>query len=620
MSERFTKLYELHKNLYSEGAPIIVSAGSLLKDTQTSNIIVQLKFHSVSATTIKALKVCIAAFDIAGKEIDGISEYQYLDLNIQNGQKFGSNKAIVMPDPVTRSFAINSITVVLTDGHIPNISMPLSSLPQPAAIQSVLNDVELVKQYKLKTNDNATYVPQESRGLWQCHCGEWNSCSVCSKCKGTKSITFTALDLPALTNEMNTRLADEAQKKAEAERLAEIERQEKEKQLAKKHEEEEIQRKETVRKAKIATIILAPIIAITLVVAFWIWPDVLQPSMEYNSAISLLEKGKYSDAIEIFDSLADYKDSQTFILEAKYRMALEKLSTGDDSEALELFTEIRQYSNSEKYLSEYRFVLTSMEDYLPDYGIYSEKYNENGLLISRTTRSDIVYSYKYDQYDHLVSMNGNDQTTEYTYDASGNMVSEESKEELIEYFYNQDNRLICKRRTKYTYVLGIKCPEIYWITFFEYGAGDNLVRKYDWLDSDSYPLRMSLREYEYDTDNSCIAETEYLFDGYIGIYDVESKQYLDDEIKSQLQSMPRDLCDEMRYTYNDGLLTEKNHVGGSRITYHYENGILIQSVDHTYAITYTYYYDEFGNLIREEDTDGGWITYTYAPVFVGDRP
>lgn len=217
MSERFTKLYELQKNLYSEGSPIVVSAGALLKDTQTNSIIVQLKFHSVSAKVIKALKVGIAAFDIAGKEIAGVSEYQFLDLNIHNGQEFGSNKAIVMPNLVTRSFSIKSITVVLADGCVQSVSLPFSPLPAPKAIQSVLTDAELIMQYKLKTNDSAVYIPQKSLDLWQCHCGEWNSYSVCSKCNGEKSTIFAAFDLPLLTNEMNARLAEDAQRKAEIE-------------------------------------------------------------------------------------------------------------------------------------------------------------------------------------------------------------------------------------------------------------------------------------------------------------------------------------------------------------------------------------------------------------------
>ena len=39
MSERFIRLYELQNNLYSAGSPDIVSAGALLKDIQTNNMI-----------------------------------------------------------------------------------------------------------------------------------------------------------------------------------------------------------------------------------------------------------------------------------------------------------------------------------------------------------------------------------------------------------------------------------------------------------------------------------------------------------------------------------------------------------------------------------------------------
>ena len=106
MAERFEKLFSLPPNLYSKGSPVIISAGSLLKDTETGKIIVQIKFHSVSFTHIKALKIDIAAYDVSGKEIEGVNDYQYLDLKINNGEEFGSNKAIVLPNTVARSFQL----------------------------------------------------------------------------------------------------------------------------------------------------------------------------------------------------------------------------------------------------------------------------------------------------------------------------------------------------------------------------------------------------------------------------------------------------------------------------------------------------------------------------------
>ena len=64
MAERFERLYKSPDNLYISGSPVIISAGSLLKDSQTGSIIVQLKFHSVSENAIKAVKVSLSAFDV----------------------------------------------------------------------------------------------------------------------------------------------------------------------------------------------------------------------------------------------------------------------------------------------------------------------------------------------------------------------------------------------------------------------------------------------------------------------------------------------------------------------------------------------------------------------------
>ena len=69
MADRFERLFELPHNLYSYGSPVIVSAGALLKDTQTGSVVVQLKYQSVSAVPIKALRIDIVAYDVAGGEI-----------------------------------------------------------------------------------------------------------------------------------------------------------------------------------------------------------------------------------------------------------------------------------------------------------------------------------------------------------------------------------------------------------------------------------------------------------------------------------------------------------------------------------------------------------------------
>lgn len=360
MAERFERLYELPGNLYSVGSPAIVSAGALLKDKQTGSMIVQLKFQSVSSALIKALKVGIIAYDVAGKEVAGVEEYQYLDLRISNGQTFGSNKAIVMPNAVTRSFSISSITVVLADGTVKDVSMPMIALPKAMPLQSGLKDTELVKQYKLTVNDEAAYIPQERDGLWMCSCGEWDSGDSCTKCRAKKTAVFSAFDIPTLTDEMTSRLATERAQREEQQRLAEIERQRKAEQdriaveeAAKRKAIETEKRKRNAKKAKIAAAIIAPIIALVFIFSLWVYPNMIQPSIAYKDAEQLLLAGQYQEAKIAFESLGEYKDSPAKAMEAEekvnamlYYEAEKLLESGESIRAAIEFGKIADFSDA----------------------------------------------------------------------------------------------------------------------------------------------------------------------------------------------------------------------------------------------------------------------------------
>lgn len=253
MAERFEKLFSLPPNLYSKGSPVIISAGSLLKDTETGKIVVQIKFHSVSFTPIKALKIDIAAYDVSGKEIEGVNDYQYLDLKINNGEEFGSNKAIVLPNTVARSFSINNISVVFSNGSTVNMLFPLKALPESKTLVSELSNVELARQYQLKTNKNATYVPFVLDELWFCSCGSWNSNHICTNCGLNKEKAIENLDVSRLEPEMNTRL--------QAEKIERIQQQE----LAEKKAKEEQILKEKNKKKKRSIAVLATIAIVLFV-------------------------------------------------------------------------------------------------------------------------------------------------------------------------------------------------------------------------------------------------------------------------------------------------------------------------------------------------------------------
>ena len=217
MAERYTRVFLREGQMYCPGAPVIIQARALLKDNQTGNTIAQLKFHNVSEKRIKALKVSLAAYDISNTEVDGVNDFQYLDLNVNSGCVFGSKNAIVMPVPATRSFDVASMVVVFADGSVWESTGGFTVLPVAKSLTVALDGAELVKQYQLATNASAAYVPAENQDLWQCACGTWNRGTQCSHCRILKSKAFSALDTALLTEQMNNRLAKEQeQREAEA--------------------------------------------------------------------------------------------------------------------------------------------------------------------------------------------------------------------------------------------------------------------------------------------------------------------------------------------------------------------------------------------------------------------
>lgn len=351
MANRFERLFQLPENQYIEGSPVILAAGALLKDTETGSIISQLKFHSISENRIKAVKVSLAAYDISHIEVQGVSDYQYLELDVANGQEFGSNKAIVMPVPVTRSFALTSIVVVFADGTTWNTSAPFEALPIIKPLFS--GNMEMLKQYRLATNDHAMYEPLKSKGIWYCTCGVWNKENTCVACHINQELVFAAFNEDVLFENMTMRLAAEfEQRRIAAEREAEEKRIAAEKEAAEKRRREAAkkERMEQINRfaakaapvVKIATAIVVPLAILILLFTQWILPDVIQPAIDYSNAEKMLSAGQYDAAAKAFNALGDNR----MVLESLYQKACWLMNNGDLDAALSIFTNLDSYKNS----------------------------------------------------------------------------------------------------------------------------------------------------------------------------------------------------------------------------------------------------------------------------------
>lgn len=395
MAERFERLYSLRDNLYSAGSPVIVSAGALLKDNQSGKVLAQIKYQNVSGATIKALKVSLKALDISGKEVAGVNEYQYLDLNVKNGESFGGDKAILLPDSVTRKIEISAITVVLVSGASVAVTMPLSWLPVGKKLGNVLDSQGLVDQYRLETNNSAEYVPQKAEGLWQCACGCWNGTGTCTECHGSEKQIFGAYDVQKLSEKLAVRLAKEQAEREEKERKEEEERKEREEKARVAAEEAAARQKKTKKTLTVVSSVIAAVVIIAVLAVF-----VIIPNMKYNAAMKLLEAGRYEEAAVEFEALGNYRDAEDISSDSemygRYAEAAKLFSEGNYLQAASAFEALGAFNDAPERAQESKYCyaesLLACGEYLESAAVFEAL---NGYKDSKERVSE-AYKAQYD--------------------------------------------------------------------------------------------------------------------------------------------------------------------------------------------------------------------------------
>ena len=118
MAERYSRLYSLTENLHTEGSPVVIAAGALLRDNVSGRVLAQMKLRNISGKTVTAVKVRIHALDTAKTPLEGVESFSYLDLSVAPDGEFGQNVPIVLPDAATRSFSVEIVCVVCADGEV----------------------------------------------------------------------------------------------------------------------------------------------------------------------------------------------------------------------------------------------------------------------------------------------------------------------------------------------------------------------------------------------------------------------------------------------------------------------------------------------------------------------
>ena len=349
MSERYSRLFALPENLYTVGSPVIIAAGTLLKDTQTGKIIAQLKLKSISAKEIKAVKVKLDLFDTAGNPLEDSVVYDYLDLNVSRDIEFGQKNPVMVPNAKTRSYKASVTEVVFDDRSVWTMDEEKwEPLSKPSLL--VFDDPEMLRQYEIKFGKNSAYEPKVEKDLWHCTCGALNhDGEMCHICHNTL-LALQTVDMAKLEDEKEARLA---QQKAAAEAK-----------LAEEKAATEAAKKKTAKIIKIAIPTICAIVAVSLLLYLVVIPFA-KYNDDYINAISLMDDEKYKEAIAVFQTTDGYKDSEEKITECRYLAAIALMNEGQYKDAINAFNAMNGYEDSVQKISDckdawYQEALTSM--------------------------------------------------------------------------------------------------------------------------------------------------------------------------------------------------------------------------------------------------------------------
>ena len=319
MAKRFTKLYATETMPYIQGAPVLLMAGSLLRDGYSGDLITHLKLHSLSELPIKAVTVLIQPLDISGEVLEPAVRHQYLDLSLQQDDETGRDTAIILPRRDARSFRMTVEEVIFGDNSRWHSEPDANweQLPKVWELEEAYGDEQLAEQFRISFGPDCRYMPFSESDLWFCTCGAVNRAdeACCHRCRRVRTALLN-VNTDSLRLEAANRLVQEEQRMAE----------------------EEADAKERRKKLLKAAVIVLPLLILAAGL-LKVMPGYVQQRRDYRNAESLLAMGYYEQASEAFTALGDYRDSaEQAEKNVPYQRALELLACADadDASALRL--------------------------------------------------------------------------------------------------------------------------------------------------------------------------------------------------------------------------------------------------------------------------------------------
>jgi hypothetical protein len=344
--QRYILVQEISTNRIDLDCPVEIEKGALLRDNETSKVLLQLKLNIINADyrQLFAVKLQIDCFDEVGDPVIGFHPYfqDFKDINLFGTQSFEDCTPILL-DFRTRRIEISIERVTFIDGSEWQSSGKNILLPEQKRINSLGMDLQdqvnrdICMLLPDENRERIVFIPQQADNFWLCTCGRpnRNKNARCCRCGISRRWIFRNLSETGINRNLE-KYENTLKQLNEENRLV--------KEYAK-------ERREKWKHQWQRAIVL--VLSTSLFLALFIF--VGNPYIRYAHAQNLLQDAKFDEAITAFTALGDFKNSEEMIKETNYEKAFNQLANQRFDEALILFMGNNNYRNSAEMISEVKF-------------------------------------------------------------------------------------------------------------------------------------------------------------------------------------------------------------------------------------------------------------------------
>jgi len=99
---------------YSSKCPVVLCAYAVLLDSKMKKYVAQLKLRNCGSEVISSVSVVVRAYDHFDEVAEEINGYQYVGVNVKQGEEFGTKSLIPLSKKV-RVFLIYVIAILSTE-------------------------------------------------------------------------------------------------------------------------------------------------------------------------------------------------------------------------------------------------------------------------------------------------------------------------------------------------------------------------------------------------------------------------------------------------------------------------------------------------------------------------